>query len=819
MRVASLNANGVFKDASSHTLSTRRHQQFTKYLQSKHLSLDLLLIQDLYNGPDHHLSPRHVHQFTRSFGTQSVFTKSAAIVALHPRLSILDSVISRDQRVIWALLHDSQTSTSYNVVNVYAPPHNHQKAPFWSEFTSLPFFSSIADTDEDAHWIVGGDFNAHLHATPLPTWTKRLAAWLKDAALMDTSQDHAPTFQRGNSTTTIDYLFVSPSIYRLSARLANEHVTFSDHRLVWMDLASPTTVTGPGMWRFNPFLLEDADFCDVTLASIAMLIERKWHDDASPDEIIAIWEHLKQLISSIARDMGPRIAGRRRREWQRMQATEKRLLADSPSHKPSPALLDHQKVMDAWISNDMERLITRSATRWAEKGEQSNAYFFKVIKQRNTSTTMRAVIRPDGSMASNTDEILSTAHDFYVSLYSPESRDKAASREILSAVPSSVKLKKGEKNDLLEPPSLELVSQMLSNSPRRKSPGPDGLPFELYIWLFETSPAALDLFTRLLANALDGAIPSTWQQTRMLLLYKKKGDIHDLRNWRPLSMINCDAKVFTRMLADRLRKPLARMLNPAQTGFVAGRHISSHGWVAQALMEQQCRYQNSPHQVRKGAWVMACLDQEKAYDRIHPDYMADALRRFGFPKKTIDTLQKLLFGTDVTLSINGFQAEPFRQARGLRQGDPLSQLLFNLTIEPLIRSIIKEPAIRGIAPFGASYASPSANARPTYRVKIMAYADDLAIMLQKPADWDVLMGIYDKYALASNARLNVHKTELISLSGNPHPAWWQVRHATGAQWHDKLSTNAAKYLGFPLYSTPAQLNTFLADLTRKVEIQ
>ncbi|KAI8635707.1 hypothetical protein BD408DRAFT_466037 [Parasitella parasitica] len=73
------------------------------------------------------------------------------------------------------------------------------------------------------------------------------------------------------------------------------------------------------------------------------------------------------------------------------------------------------------------------------------------------------------------------------------------------------------------------------------------------------------------------------------------------------------------------------------------------------------------------------------------------------------------------------------------------------------------------------------------------------------------------YGRASNAKVNLSKTVLVSLSGRPHSAWVALAHAAGIQWHDALSCGAVGYLGYPLYHTDSQLSDFLNDLLVKVQ--
>ncbi|EIE75433.1 hypothetical protein RO3G_00145 [Rhizopus delemar RA 99-880] len=80
--------------------------------------------------------------------------------------------------------------------------------------------------------------------------------------------------------------------------------------------------------------------------------------------------------------------------------------------------------------------------------------------------------------------------------------------------------------------------------------------------------------------------------------------------------------------------------------------------------------------------IALLLDQEKAYDRVHPQCLQACLERFGFLSYLITCILSLFLGTSHCIRVNGFPTASIQQARGLRQGDPLSPLLFKLAIEP-----------------------------------------------------------------------------------------------------------------------------------------
>lgn len=178
--------------------------------------------------------------------------------------------------------------------------------------------------------------------------------------------------------------------------------------------------------------------------------------------------------------------------------------------------------------------------------------------------------------------------------------------------------------------------------------------------------------------------------------------------------------------------------------------------------------------------IALLLDQEKAYDRVHPAYLQACLDRFGFPADWSATITRLFFGTSFCININGFLSTPCQQERGLRQGDPLSPLLFNLVLEPFLRAVQHTPLLPGfsfrLTPTHAegciSWGTPDA-------VKLLAYADDVLVFLTRPDQLSILLQLFDLYGQASNARLNRHKTMAISLSGRRDQDWTQTLQAAG----------------------------------------
>ena len=152
----------------------------------------------------------------------------------------------------------------------------------------------------------------------------------------------------------------------------------------------------------------------------------------------------------------------------------------------------------------------------------------------------------------------------------------------------------------------------------------------------------------------------------------------------------------------------------------------------------------------------------------------------------------------------------YPKQRGLRQGDPLSPILFNLAFEPFLNQLLYDSELQG---HRMSYALPAT--LPS--VKYLAYADDVIVFLSSPLDLHRFFALYESYARASNAKINTNKTITFSLSGRALPDWQTALQSHGiSRWHDRLSTHPLIYLGFPLYSSKMRRDIFFADLLRKI---
>jgi hypothetical protein len=476
------------------------------------------------------------------------------------------------------------------------------------------------------------------------------------------------------------------------------------------------------------------------------------------------------------------------------------------------AHLQHLPILDqqiATLQQELSEILALKANvRWQEAGETSVKYLKNLYRQRTVEQHI-TTLRPNDSTdpVECIDRMLPIAQQFYQSLFTTDSVDDHQMEQYLAEIQGLPQLTDNHTDHLLEPITIdEIIHETARVENKVSSPGEDGLGYAFLYQLFRYPPLQ-DLVVEVYNQALSSQkFPTSWQELKVRLL-AKKGDLTSLKNWRPISLINCDAKIYTRIINSRMRQVIPSIINRCQTGFMPNRFIAENGLVLNIVMEHARRCNRND--------IALLLDQEKAYDRVHPSYLRAVMRKFGFPLVLVNSIIGLFFGNRVRININGHFTNEINQYRGLRQGDPLSPLLFNLALEPLLRHIIQDNSFLGF-----SFASLSSNIYPPPALKVLAYADDVCVFLSSPEDFVRVQYHLHIYGQVFNAKVNLSKTEAFFLNGYASPSWQQMllQHQI-AKWHDHTKLQPLRYLGFPVIQSLAQRRYVENQLLQNVKTQ
>lgn len=156
--------------------------------------------------------------------------------------------------------------------------------------------------------------------------------------------------------------------------------------------------------------------------------------------------------------------------------------------------------------------------------------------------------------------------------------------------------------------------------------------------------------------------------------------------------------------------------------------------------------------------IVVALDQEKAYDKVDHEYLLTVLERMRLPAKFGNLVKVLYADAKTQVMVNGELSKPFVVTRGVRQGDPLSCLLFNLAIEPLA-SLLHNSESKGVNVPGTER-----------KLLVSLFADDTTIYLSNKDSWTALWSVLDLWCTASTAKFNMRKTIILPFGSSEYRA-------------------------------------------------
>jgi hypothetical protein len=185
-----------------------------------------------------------------------------------------------------------------------------------------------------------------------------------------------------------------------------------------------------------------------------------------------------------------------------------------------------------------------------------------------------------------------------------------------------------------------------------------------------------------------GSLSSSHLESVITLLPKEGKDTKDIKNWRPITLSNCDSKIITKALSQKTAKVLESIIDPSQTAYVLGRSVSDN-------LRSNFFYKNYCSKNNLNA-VLILLDAKKAFDSVDHQYIEETLLAYGFGAGFIKILKNLYRNITVRILINGFASESIRIERGVKQGDALSCALFIICIDPLLRNLNNNKRVKEV---------------------------------------------------------------------------------------------------------------------------
>lgn len=303
----------------------------------------------------------------------------------------------------------------------------------------------------------------------------------------------------------------------------------------------------------------------------------------------------------------------------------------------------------------------------------------------------------DGNLVGDVDGVMKRWVEYFETLLNLEDEEG----EVNTVVEENQVIRYDEPQLLIEKPSLEEVNEAIKSLKNNKAPGEDGISSEM---LKYSGKEMRQCIYKLLVRIWEmEEMPQEWNEAIICPLHKK-GDKTNCGNFRGISLLNVTYKVFTKILALRLKPFVESAVGEYQCGFRSGRSTTDQIFLLRSIMEKCYEYNITLHQL--------FIDFKQAYDSVRRPQLYTAMLELGIPKKLVGLVEMTLRKTKAKVKVQGMLSECLEVKRGLRQGDVLSTLLFNVALEKVMRSVDSR---RGGSIFSRT-------------LQYLAYADDIAMI-------------------------------------------------------------------------------------------
>jgi exonuclease III len=718
-----LNVNGLRSVESDKRSATFQWIKENKF--------DIMFLQETHAESDYDNQVWGKEWGGESFWSNGTTHARGAAILVSNKIKVIRDSFKKDIEGRIVRIRFEWEGKTYTALNIYAPNKNRKT-----------FFEKLKNDwiTADNNIIFGGDFNCVEDVIKdkngAQTFGTEGVPTLNEINNMYHTVDHwrlwNPDKRQGTWTdnngkwSRIDKFYCNIMTHNICE---TNIIPFmhSDHDCVSLTCENSNIFKGPGLWKLNTSLLLRDEYNIMVKDLITEILESNVHRF---ENFLERWDYFKIRIKEESKSLSKKL-NRKKQKHTRKLLKDYEKATEAKNEGRVQYLREQLKNIEL---QEAKGLKIRSKAKWHEEGETSSRYFCKLEKRNGEDRLFRSVRKEDGSVVNTTQEIMKEQIKFYSNLYSKQNINDDVMEDFLNAV--DAKLKEEEANDIEHGFSSAEILTAIKSFDNHKSPGIDGLGAEFYKHFWGDLEAHL---IKMVSTVFEtGTLSSSQRQGIITLLYKK-GPREELKNWRPITLLNVDYKIITKVLAKRLGQVLPLIIDEDQTCAIKNRHIETNIHLIRDILEY-CNSENKP-------LALIALDQEKAFDRVEWKFLNKVLSKFNFGNNFRKWIQILYNTISSNIMCNGYISDQISPTRGLRQGCPLSALLYILTAETLACNIRKAD-IDG-------FTFPDSDKE----LRIKQYADDNILAITTNRSINNAFEVIRKYEEASGAKLNAQKTE------------------------------------------------------------
>jgi len=146
-----------------------------------------------------------------------------------------------------------------------------------------------------------------------------------------------------------------------------------------------------------------------------------------------------------------------------------------------------------------------------------------------------------------------------------------------------------------------------------------------------------------------------------------------------IALLNVAYKIFTSCILSRMKETSENVIGEYRGGFRPGRSTTDQIFIVRQLLQKTWEFNKEMH--------IFFVNFQKAYDSLHRENLISTLAEFHFPHKLINLIKSSIMETYVKVRVGNIKSEQVQVRTGLRQGDSLSPILFNVTLEKVVREM------------------------------------------------------------------------------------------------------------------------------------
>jgi hypothetical protein len=656
---------------------------------------------------------------------------------------------------------------------VYACPQEEGRNELWRELKNISR-SMVGE------WLLAGDFNDIMNQAEkkggVPVSQRRCVKFMdrvNDCNLLDCGVVGPKFTWRGPSFHGGDRIFE-----RLDRALSNDdwrisfpdavvkvlpRVSFSDHHPLLIHLFGNNNFQRAGYFKFeSAWLLED---------SYIGMLESCW-SGAVP--INAQLNHLTQVIKDWKYMTVEQVKNRKSELLARLGGIQRKLQGGRSNRFLVQLESELQNELAHILKAEELMWFQRSRARWLVDGDRNTRYYhLKTITRRRQNRIL--MLRNENGVWVDDEEVLKhMANEFYRVLFSNDGNEASWEQTQISFPrldASEVQQIRGDISDE------EIKSAVFSMKPW-KAPGPDGFPAGFYqkSWSI-VGRGVCDFVRNVWSN------PTLLKEVNFtdICLIPKVDHPENIQQFRPISLCNTLYKIVSKVLTNRIKDTISRVVSPHQTGFIPGRSIHENIVVAQEMSHSMSKMTG------KVGYFAIKVDLSKAYDRLNWNFIAHILMEVGYPTEWIEVVMTAVTSVHTNVKWNGVRAEYFQPQRGIRQGDPISPYLFVLCMDKLSHLITQGVQEGEWQPMRAGRNGPL--------ISHLMFADDLVLFAEANIhQLETVLKIIGQFCQMSGQQISQEKTSIM-FSRNVSP---QVSEALIQRSGFNEAPSLGKYLGVPL---------------------